>query len=159
MWNDPETAAQLRGRMAEANPPSRRSANGKTAWPKQAATKSRKGTNRDSRGERELALVLCSVYGDGEVVRNTLVLGHHVDAHIRSINVCIEFDGVYWHGLDRPYDQLTPHIRRKFDRDRAADRTFAGSAYRLVRVTDMQWREMSTEARVAWAESLVTRAG
>jgi hypothetical protein len=73
---------------------------------------------------------------------------------IASRNIYVEFDGVYWHGLDRPYDQLGPTVRRKYDRDRRCDAFCKAEGIVLVRVTDTSWATMTETDRRAWCDAL-----
>lgn len=59
-----------------------------------------------------------------------------VDFYVKSIDTYIEMDGVFWHGLDKAYEDLHPRAREMYDRDRAQDAWFAGNGKKLVRVTD-----------------------
>jgi hypothetical protein len=61
-----------------------------------------------------------------------------VDAYVHDIQTYVQADGVFWHGLDRPYDELHPKGREAYDRDREQDEWFRASGHRLVRVTDQE---------------------
>ena len=61
-----------------------------------------------------------------------------VDLYVPSNNTWIEVDGAYWHGLDRPYEQLGAEQRGKFDHDRLLDEHCRQANIRLVRVTDRE---------------------
>ena len=63
---------------------------------------------------------------------------YNVDIYISDIDTFVEVDGVYWHGLDRPYDQLGPEQRGKFDHDRQLDDHCRQANIRLVRITDLE---------------------
>lgn len=73
-----------------------------------------------------------------------------IDFYVKPINVWLQVDGVYWHGLDRPIEE---HIRSgsprsasivgKWHVDRAQDTWFAKHSMRLVRVTDKQVAQVS----------------
>jgi len=62
----------------------------------------------------------------------------NVDLYIPLIDTYIEVDGRYWHGLDRPYDELSPEIKAKYDHDRLLDSYCQESEIRLVRLTDRE---------------------
>lgn len=57
---------------------------------------------------------------------------------IPSINTYVEVDGSYWHGLDKPYEQLGVDQRKKFDNDRRLDEHCNQCGIRLVRITDSE---------------------
>lgn len=74
--------------------------------------------------------------------------GWIVDFYIKSIDTYVQFDGVYWHGLDRTLKELkaskSPRdimIRKARARDRKQDRWFKANGKRLVRVTDREFTE------------------
>lgn len=62
----------------------------------------------------------------------------NVDMLIVDKNVYVEVDGSYWHGLDRPYHELSNEIRAKYDHDRLLDDHCKESGIRLIRVTDRE---------------------
>jgi hypothetical protein len=115
-------------------------------------TNIRKGNVRESAGERELVAWLRTMLGPNDVVHHPArVQGADIDIYVCSVDTYIQFDGVYFHGLDRPYAELTPEIRRKFDRDRSVDALFDRLGMRLVRITDHAWSAMKTnETRSEW---------
>jgi hypothetical protein len=59
-----------------------------------------------------------------------------IDAYIIDTQTYVEVDGVFWHGLDKHYDDLHPSGRAAYDRDRVQDEWFRAEGRRLVRVTD-----------------------
>lgn len=110
------------------------------------------GNVRESRGERELVAWLRVTLGDDAVIHHPeRVQGADIDVYVRTGDVYIQFDGIYYHGLDRPYEQLSPVIRRKFDRDRAVDALFRRLGLRLVRITDKAWASLTKgNDRLRW---------
>lgn len=130
----------------------KRSMLSKMLYPRVLETNRALGNVKESAGERALVAWLRAELGDDDVVHHPgHVNGFDIDVFVRSLDAYVQFDGVYYHGLDRPYAELTPIIRRKFDRDRAADRRFLELGLRLVRITDREWAELRTsEDRSAW---------
>ena len=63
-----------------------------------------------------------------------------IDMYVPSIDTYIEVDGMYWHGLDRPYGQLTAEPRAKYDHDRRLDEYCQRAGLRLIRVTEQEVR-------------------
>lgn len=70
-----------------------------------------------------------------------------VDFYVRSIDTFVQFDGVYWHGLDRSIDVISEFknprdrtIHATFFRDRLQDEHFRNNGLKLVRVTDREFR-------------------
>lgn len=78
-----------------------------------------------------------------------------VDFYVKSIDTFIQFDGVYWHGLDRPIEVIgefrNPRdrtIHATFFRDRLQDEYFRSSNLKLIRFTDREfknWKKLGIE--------------
>lgn len=73
-----------------------------------------------------------------------------VDFYVAPIDVYVEMDGVYWHGLDRPIDAIERcetrtdrKILGTWHKDRLQDSWFGDNSMRLVRFTDVELRRMS----------------
>lgn len=62
-----------------------------------------------------------------------------VDVYVKSIDTYVELDGVFWHGLDNPYEQLHESGKKAFDRDRKQDIWFKENQMKLVRITDKEF--------------------
>lgn len=144
--------AAIKKTMATPEFRAKRSQISKAAYPKTLETNRRLGNVKESKAEREFVAWLRTVYGDESVVHHPHhVNGFDVDVYVAALDAYIQFDGIYYHGLDRPYEQLSPMIKRKFDRDRAADRRFPELGLTLIRITDKQWAAMSDDvSRKAW---------
>ena len=77
-----------------------------------------------------------------------------IDIFVRDVNVFVQVDGVYWHGLDRSLDQILEsedvrdvQILKKIITDRNQNEWFRDNGLRLVRVTDKEverWRKEGT---------------
>ncbi len=149
--------AGIRASMATSDFKRKRSLISRMLVAKVRLTNISNGNIRESAGERELVEWLRSALGVHDVVHHPeRVQGSDIDIYVRSADAYVQFDGVYYHGLDRPYEELTPVIRRKFDRDRATDRLFTRLDLRLVRITDKQWASMtSEESRLAWLREVL----
>ncbi len=65
----------------------------------------------------------------------------NVDLYIPSIETFVEVDGRYWHGLDRPYDELSLEIKAKYDHDRLLDEHCNKSGIRLIRLNEDEVRK------------------
>lgn len=85
---------------------------------------------------------LCDQFGQDDIKRFVRLFDgvqqRNVDLYIRSKNIFIEVDGVYWHGLDRPYEDLHEPQRVQFDRDRRLDDYCKATGITLIRVTDLE---------------------
>jgi hypothetical protein len=69
-----------------------------------------------------------------------------IDFYVKSIDTYIQFDGEYWHGLDRPLEEIqkfkTSRDRRIFEgwnRDREQDKWFREQGLKLNRITNKQF--------------------
>jgi hypothetical protein len=71
----------------------------------------------------------------------------NIDFYIPEIETFVQFDGVYWHGLNKPIDQIresnTPRnqaIYGKWLIDREQDVWFSNVKKRLIRITDIEFK-------------------
>lgn len=90
--------------------------------------------------------MLQNVFGEANVEHSIIVNGWSIDMHVVSIDTYVQFDGVYWHGLDRSLDLIERSgkaidavILEKWRRDREQDAWFECRKMKLVRVTDVEW--------------------
>lgn len=91
-----------------------------------------------SKGENEMAITLGEMYG--KVKRWLFVNGWSIDAYVPTIDTYFQFDGVYWHGLDRPLEgHPEPKIVKKHATDIEQNAWFLHHGIRLVRMTDVEW--------------------
>lgn len=105
------------------------------------------GRNWMSKPEKEFRLVLEDLFGKDDVrVQVLLERKWSVDFYIRSIDTYVQFDGVYWHGLDRPIEVIKSSMNKrdkaiydKWVKDREFDAYVAKRGLRLVRVTDKEY--------------------
>lgn len=90
-------------------------------------------------------------YGRDDVVRQKRApadCGYGaIDFYVKSIDTYVQFDGTYWHGLDRPIDvieksdaQRDKDIAHRWHNDRAQDAKFAAKGLRLVRITNTDFK-------------------
>lgn len=98
-----------------------------------------------SKAELKLRTLLETRYGVSNVIHQKWVNGHPIDFYVRSIDTYVQLDGVYWHGLDRPIDEIAESdsardasIYQKWLSDRQQDAWFIEHNMRLVRITDVQ---------------------
>ncbi len=92
-----------------------------------------------SNGERELVSVLRTMYS---IVEHTVyVNGWSIDVYVPEINVYFQFDGIYWHGLDRPISEIVDKkILKKVERDRQQIEWFSKNSMNLVRINEIEWK-------------------
>lgn len=107
-----------------------------------------RGTYGKSKIENMYFEHLCFVYGVENVERQVQPCETHwpIDFYVKSIDTYIQFDGVYWHGLDRPIEIIAEHrtlrdaqIHKKWLIDRKQDAWFAEHKLKFIRVTDKQF--------------------
>lgn len=107
-----------------------------------------RGSYGKSKIEDAYYVKLCETYGIDNVERQVTPEGTHwpIDFYIKSIDAWIQFDGVYWHGLDRHIELIAEHrskrdvvIHRKWLTDREQDEWFKKCGLKLIRVTDRQF--------------------
>lgn len=104
-----------------------------------------------SKAENDFYSRLLEYFEESDIVRQKYVSGTHrpIDFYIKSRDVYVQFDGVYWHGLDRPINiirertnQHSQEIANRWDRDREQDRWFQDHQMKLVRVTDVEFDKL-----------------
>jgi hypothetical protein len=86
---------------------------------------------------------------------NINVNGWSIDLHIVDINLYVQADGTFWHGLDRPLEEIKKFnyeidhdIVKNYQRDRDADIWFKSQNLRLVRITDVEWRKADDKQKL-----------
>ena len=93
-----------------------------------------------STGELQLVKTLETMFVS--VKHTTFVNGWSIDVFVKDINTYFQFDGVYWHGLDRPENEIIdPKILKKVIRDKQQNLWFSENLLNLVRITEIQWSQ------------------
>jgi hypothetical protein len=107
-------------------------------------TMKRRGLYGASKVEDEFYRSLAQVFD--RVERQVSVNTWQIDFRIVDLDLYVQFDGVYWHGLDRPLSVISevrsPRDRKilyKWNVDRRQDSWFQQQNLRLLRVTDVQF--------------------
>jgi very-short-patch-repair endonuclease len=113
---------------------------------KRHETLKRNGTYGKSKIEDEFYQKLCLEFNVPNVMRQVSIGNWIVDFYIQNIDVYVQFDGVYWHGLDRPIEAIAEHktkrdevIHRKWKTDCEQNDWFVINQIKLVRVTDVEF--------------------
>lgn len=108
-------------------------------------TKKKNGTYVNSKVEQLCYEVLCTAYGEENVTRHPIINGWEIDFYVNSVNAYVQLDGVYYHGLDRPADEIklfkTPTdvtIYGTMLRDQKQNDWFYKNNVHLVRITDLE---------------------
>lgn len=106
-------------------------------------TMKRNGSYAKSSVEDRFYAALCELYGVADVERHVTVNGWSIDFRIISTDTYIQFDGVYWHGLDRPIEVIREHknprdvtIEGTWERDQKQNEWFRANGLLLIRITD-----------------------
>jgi hypothetical protein len=105
-----------------------------------------------SKAELKCKTLLESNFGLDNIVHQKWVNGHPIDFYIKNIDTYVQFDGVYWHGLDRPIEkhQLSSSLRsqaiyQKWLIDKEQNIWFKEHNLKLVRITDQDSPEVIIE--------------
>ena len=80
--------------------------NFREAYKKAHITMKKHGTYAHSKPENAFFKVLCDEFGANDVMQQLSVNCSLIDFYVKSINIYVQFDGVYWHGLDRTVKEL-----------------------------------------------------
>lgn len=130
--------------FAETGIPSRHAATPEVTE-KRLKTLEVRGFLKHSNIELECLDVLRTVFQC--VDHSVTVNGWSIDFYIHDVDAHVQFDGMYWHGLDRPIEEIAESdspcdaaIHRKWLRDRQQDEWFARQRRRFVRITEEQWK-------------------
>jgi len=107
-----------------------------------------------SKGENELFLLLRKKYPNTRRFvwfHSSETKSEHmwnIDFFIPEIQTYVQFDGVYWHGLDRPIEEIQESsskrdkaIYRKWLIDQEQNVWFVANQKRLIRITDVEWAD------------------
>lgn len=105
------------------------------------------GSYTTSKPENECYELLCELFGDHGVERQYLVNNKwKIDFYIKCIDTYVQLDGEYWHGLDRPIDEIkelntqrSNHILGCIKTDAVQNDWFSRQNLRLVRITDKEF--------------------
>jgi len=114
---------------------------------KRHETMKKNGTYSKSQPEDRCYLLLATLFGDDDVERQVTPAGTRwpIDLFVKSKQIYIQVDGEYWHGLDRPLQQIQslknerdPGILRTMETDRKQNIWFSSQDKILLRVTDQE---------------------
>lgn len=98
-----------------------------------------------SKFELEIETELKKLYVD---VHNTVkVNGWNIDIYVADIDLYVQADGTFWHGLDRPLNEIKlfknevdRDIVKNHNRDMEQNTWFREQHKVLLRITDVEWR-------------------
>jgi len=128
----------------------------KKAW----ITKIKNGTCSKSKPEEKLYILLINKFGENNVVRQFFILKQWVDFYIKNIDLYIQVDGVYWHGLNRDIKDIKKgktsqdkKIYKQILRDKKLNQYMIDNNLNLVRITDEQLKVFSDEETYCYLEN------
>lgn len=108
------------------------------------------GTYHGSKVENQIYDVLCEIFGVDDVVRQRPINGWIIDFYVTSIQLYLQVDGIYWHGLDRSIEEIKKFKNKRdvtifqaFQRDKQQDVWFPENNLKLVRITDKEIKSLS----------------
>ena len=124
------------------------------------ATKKANGTYTKSRIEDEFYDLLVGAFPSHKIQRQVLVNGWRIDFKVG--NTYVQFDGEYWHGLDRSISLIkefkSPRDRVIYQthlRDIQQNEWFNKHALSLVRITDKEYRSSDFNIQEKFSESSI----
>ena len=128
-------------------PQTREACNSPEACAKRHKNMKERGTYWKSKPEDMLYGVLCDFFTSLDIERQPYVNNcWPIDFYIKSLDIYIQLDGVYWHGLNRPLDVIKASqtkrdkaILHKYETDLRQNMWFEENNLRLVRITDREF--------------------
>ena len=105
-------------------------------------TMKKNGTYTKSWLEDDFYDELLIIYSEQDVERAVRINNRSIDFYIKSIDTYIQFDGIYWHALDKPLEEIKTNEPQRYKwylKDRAQDEWFAANKLKLVRITDKEF--------------------
>lgn len=118
---------------------------------KRFETLRKNGSMKSSKIEDSIASLIEQTYGD--IDRHCIVNGWSIDLFVHSLQVYVQVDGIYWHGLNRPIEiieqsttAMDSAILRKYRRDRDQDVWFSQNGLKLVRIIDVEWLRVTDKS-------------
>lgn len=117
-------------------------------WKKQHETKKKNGTYAASKIEKQFGNLLNNFFGAENVEYQIQIKNWIIDFYVKPLDLYIQFDGIYWHGLDRPIEKIKEFqtirdetIFRIWQKDREQEQWFITQGLRLIRITDQEFKQ------------------
>jgi hypothetical protein len=121
-------------------------------WQKAHKTKKLNGTYASSKAEDRFYKQLIGIFGK---VKRQAPIQHEEGTwfiDFRVGDVYVQFDGEYWHGLDRSIEVIREStkkrdcfIAKRYDEDRSQDAWFMSRGLKLIRITDRRAKTLSDD--------------
>jgi hypothetical protein len=129
----------------------------KEAWKKKHKTDKENGnfSFTSSKIEERFFIILKSLY---KVVERQVIINDKwsIDFYIRDIDTFVQFDGVYWHGLNRPLEEISKSLSPRDKRiikgyfvDLEQNEWFEKNNLKLLRITDKEFENGSYVKKLA----------
>jgi len=111
---------------------------------KALATKERKGINlfKTTKIEARILQALQIIFGNDDVQHPKWFNKHPVDFYIKSIDVWIEHDGEFWHGLSKASKKYL-HTQKRRAKDQVQDELFKSLNMKLIRIYYSEVKSLS----------------
>lgn len=115
-------------------------------------TKIKNGTCSKSFPEEKLNNILLLLFNKNDIIRQKRIIGQWIDFYIISLNLYIQVDGIYWHGLNRDINiiklgKTTQDIKiyKQILRDEKLNKYMTENNMKLLRITDINVLKSSIE--------------
>ena len=89
----------------------------------------KKGLNKLEKKGNEILNKLNIKYETQYLINNKIC----VDVFIPEKNIIIQWDGNYWHGKNKKYEELEPRIKKRVDLDKSQDEYLKKCGYKVIR--------------------------
>lgn len=106
-------------------------------------TKIKNGSCSKSYTEEKLYQLLCDIFGVDDVVRQVYIIRQWIDFYIKSLDLYLQLDGVYWHGLNRNISEIKnssvrqdKKIYQNYVRDQKLNSYMKSKGLKMIRITD-----------------------
>jgi hypothetical protein len=113
-------------------------------------TKIKNGSCSKSAPEERLATILEKEFGKENIHRQILTIKQWIDFYIVSLDLYIQVDGIYWHGLNRDLEIIKlgktsqdQKIYKQILRDEKLNDYMKNNNKKLVRITDLKIKNSS----------------
>lgn len=87
--------------------------------------------------------MLCDIFGVDDVVRQVYIIRQWIDFYIKSLDLYLQLDGVYWHGLNRNISEIKnssvrqdKKIYQNYVRDQKLNSYMKSKGLKMIRITD-----------------------
>lgn len=115
-------------------------------------TKIKNGTCSKSGSEEKLNIILINEFGISNIKRQVSMTRQWIDFYITSLDLYVQVDGVYWHGLNRDIEIIKKgttsqdiKIYKQILRDEKLNGFMKENKMKLIRITDEQLDNKSPE--------------